>query len=84
MEGRPATLAKTSGFEGLGVNDTPSLDAAAIQKIHAAGLKVHVWTIDKINDAKRLLDLGVDGLITNRPGWLKSSSFASLAGGASG
>ena len=38
---------------------------------YSAGLKIHVWTIDRVKHAKRLLDFGVDGLITNRPGWLK-------------
>jgi glycerophosphoryl diester phosphodiesterase len=64
--------AKTAGLDGINVNDTDLLHAAAVQKIHSAGLKVHVWTIDEVSDAKRLLDLEVDGLITNRPGWLKA------------
>jgi glycerophosphoryl diester phosphodiesterase len=34
---------------------------------HRAGLGVHVWTVDTAEDATRLLDWGVDGLITDRP-----------------
>jgi len=34
---------------------------------HRAGLSVQVWTVDTVEDASRLLDLGVDGLITDRP-----------------
>jgi glycerophosphoryl diester phosphodiesterase len=34
---------------------------------HAAGLGVQVWTIDTEEDARRLLALGVDALITDRP-----------------
>src|SRR5262249_3271996 len=34
---------------------------------HAAGLGVQVWTIDTEGDARRLLELGVDALITDRP-----------------
>jgi glycerophosphoryl diester phosphodiesterase len=64
--------AKTARLAGINVNDAALLQAAAIQKIHMAGLKVHVWTVDRVSDAKRLLDRGVDGLITNRPGWLKA------------
>ena len=64
--------AKTAGLDGMGINDTPLLNAVAVHEIHSAGLKVHIWTVDEVNVAKRLLDLGVDGLITNRPGWLKA------------
>ena len=63
---------KAAGLDGISVNASSLVHAAAIQKIHSAGLKVHVWTIDKVNDAKKLLAWEVDGLITNRPGWLKT------------
>jgi glycerophosphoryl diester phosphodiesterase len=34
---------------------------------HRLGLGVQVWTVDEAHDARRLLDWGVDGLITDRP-----------------
>jgi glycerophosphoryl diester phosphodiesterase len=59
-------------LDGIGANDTVLVDAAAVQKIHSAGWKLNIWTVDRVDEAKRLIDLGVDGLITNRPGWLKA------------
>jgi glycerophosphoryl diester phosphodiesterase len=64
--------AAEAGLDGIGANDTAHVDAATVQKIHAAGLKLNIWTVDQVAEAKRLIDAGVDGLITNRPGWLKA------------
>jgi glycerophosphoryl diester phosphodiesterase len=37
-----------------------------IKRFHAAGLEVHIWTINDVAQMKRLLDLGADGLFTDR------------------
>lgn len=42
-----------------------------IERIHATGRKVHVWTIDDQTAMHRLIDWGVDGIITDRPDSLK-------------
>jgi len=46
---------------------SPSFVAAA----HRIGLEVHAWTIDSPAGMNRLLDMGVDGIITDRPDVLR-------------
>lgn len=38
-----------------------------VRAAHRAGLGVQVWTVDRPDDARRLLGFGVDALITDRP-----------------
>ncbi|QNO38705.1 glycerophosphodiester phosphodiesterase [Protaetiibacter sp. SSC-01] len=38
----------------------------AIRNFHAAGVEVHIWTINEPAEMRRLLELGVDGIVTDR------------------
>jgi glycerophosphoryl diester phosphodiesterase len=38
-----------------------------VRMLARAGIPVHVWTVDKAADMHRLLDWGVEGIITDRP-----------------
>ncbi|MDT8379612.1 MAG: glycerophosphodiester phosphodiesterase family protein [Desulfotignum sp.] len=48
------------------------IDSKIIEKAHNAGLEVLCWTVDDPVKARQLIDLGVTGITTNRPAWLKS------------
>jgi glycerophosphoryl diester phosphodiesterase len=50
-----------------------SIKPSLIQQAHGAGLRVHVWTVDRPLDATRLLRMGVDGLFTNVPDRIRST-----------
>ena len=43
------------------------VDRRFIERAHSHGLDVHIWTIDEPDEMHRLLDLGVDGIMTDRP-----------------
>jgi len=47
------------------------VDARTVGAAHRAGRQVHVWTIDDPAQMRRLLDLGVDGIVTNRADLLR-------------
>ncbi|HSP36717.1 MAG TPA: glycerophosphodiester phosphodiesterase [Frankiaceae bacterium] len=54
------------------VGRLPIVDRRFLEDAHRRGVLVHVWTINEPDEMRRLLDLGVDGLITDRPSLLKS------------
>jgi len=45
----------------------PVVDGALLSSAHRAGLPVHVWTVDDAPTMCALLDMGVDGIMTDRP-----------------
>ena len=38
-----------------------------VELAHKAGIAVQVWTVDEPEDIRRLLEWGVDGIISDRP-----------------
>jgi glycerophosphoryl diester phosphodiesterase len=42
-----------------------------VEAIHAAGKRVNVWTVDSERGIERALGLGVDGIISNRPEFVR-------------
>jgi glycerophosphoryl diester phosphodiesterase len=63
--------ARASGLDGIDVASIWHLDAKTVQQIQSGGFKLYVWTVDDAPLARRLFQAGVDGITTNRPGWLR-------------
>ncbi len=47
------------------------LDRRLVDTAHQRGVGVHVWTINEAEEMERLLDLGVDAILSDRPSVLK-------------
>ena len=48
--------------------------AALVSEAHDAGLRVVVWTVNKTEDMARMIELGVDGIISDRPDLLRQAA----------
>jgi len=55
------------GLDGLDLSQKWAWDAAFVRRVRAAGLEVHVWTVNKPEDVRRLVALGVDSITTDDP-----------------
>ena len=66
-----ATLER-SRADGLSSMAYPLLDAQLIADLHRSGKEVHVWTVNTARSAVHYRNMGVDSIMTNRPGWLRS------------
>lgn len=63
--------ARVAGLDGIDIESGWPLDPVLVGRIRRDGLKLYVWTVDAAGSARRLAALGIDGVTTNRPGWLR-------------
>jgi glycerophosphoryl diester phosphodiesterase len=60
-----------SAADGLASANRTFLDPDFVEKVKELGREIHVWTVDRLSAAEQLCDMGVDSIMTNRPGWLR-------------
>ncbi len=58
-------------LDGLDLDAAGPIDAELVNRAKSAGLRLCTWTVDDPVLARRLLDMSVEGITTNRPGWLR-------------
>ncbi|MFK4147338.1 glycerophosphodiester phosphodiesterase [Streptomyces sp. NPDC004065] len=65
--GVPAALRRSAVAAQVPVSHSgvPVVDPLFLRAAHARGLQVHVWTVNEPGRMHRLLDLGVDGIMTD-------------------
>lgn len=62
---------KQAGLDGIDFGDAPVINREFVAEVKKSGLGVYIWTVDSTMEADRLQRAGVDGITTNRPGFLK-------------
>lgn len=72
---RPAVAAALAQVDGLQVpvrhNGIEVVTPETVEAAHAAGKFVHVWTVNEPGEMRRLLSMGVDGIVTDRADLLR-------------
>ncbi len=63
---------KSTGLDGLDVKAKKYLSKEVIQTVENSDLKIYTWTVDDPARAKQLYLDGIDGITTNRAGWLNN------------
>jgi glycerophosphoryl diester phosphodiesterase len=61
---------RDAGLDGVDMG-VRGLTSKFVEEIKNAGLKCYVWTVNSVTVAQRLRAAGIDGVTTNRPGWLR-------------
>lgn len=64
--------AKSANLDGLDLHFDFPINTKFVKKVHDAGLRLYTWTVDDPVVARFEAKAGVDGITTNRPGWMRA------------
>lgn len=67
-------LVPGAGLDGVSLS-YGLIDEQVARKVKDLNLELFTWTVDDPEEARRLMPLGVKGITTNRPGWLREQVF---------
>lgn len=60
----------SGNLDGIDVNYA-GINEQFVKAVHDRGLKIYAWTVNDVAEARRLVEMDVDGITTDRPDWLK-------------
>lgn len=63
---------KGAKLDGMCFSAGKFIDKNFMDKINGAGLACYLWTVNYPEHARRFIEAGVDGIISDRPQWIKS------------
>jgi glycerophosphoryl diester phosphodiesterase len=62
--------AKEADLDGLNFR-YKGISEEFIKSVHDANMEIYAWTVDDPEEAAKLSGFGIDGITTNRPGWIR-------------
>ena len=65
-------ICKSAKLDGLDLQARKYLNKEVIHSVKNSGLSIYTWTVDDLERAKQLHFDCIDGITTNRAGWLKN------------
>ena len=63
--------AEMAGLDGLDLDGQGPITKTFVDKLRAKGMELYVWTVNDPNRARELIAMGVKGITTDRPGYLR-------------
>lgn len=63
--------ADKAGLDGLDLDGEGPITQSFVEKLRARGMDLYVWTVNDPKRARELLTMGVTGITTDRPGYLR-------------
>lgn len=63
--------AKHTPFDGIDLERGAYIDSSFVQAVHNFGKKIYIWTVNDALEAVNYVKMGIDGITTDRPGWMK-------------
>ena len=66
---------KKNNLDGVDLS-SKIIDQPLLDELRKVNADVWCWTVDDVTEAKRMIDLGVNVITTNRPTWLKENMAA--------
>jgi len=64
--------------DGVGLMACGALDEKLVKRLREQELGFYVWTVNDADSARRVIELGADGITTDRPMWLRNTIAQSI------
>jgi len=62
---------KKNNIDGLNLSYSRFLSRNVVEKVKSNNIKFFIWTVNDTRKASRLLEFGVDGIVSDKAGWFK-------------